>query len=189
MAPSQTVSHNRRTCSLACPWLPICVATLCSRANGSVCRVNDLRMQMPCGVVPHESDEQSVTHGAAALERDMAVMMHFDFHLAWKKRPVLWNWFDPDKPGYDPDNQYNVERHGWDGPPNKARYLNWSLLERVAPNMCFTSKETRAEVTRLVSEIIGPVLREEIAKLEAEGRARVCLQTSKRQRNPVSRGR
>lgn len=107
---------------------------------------------------------------AAALEHDMAVMMHFDFHLAWKNRADLWNWFDPDKPGYDPNNQYNVEWHGWDGPPNKARYLNWGVLERIAPNMCFTSEETRAEITRIVSEIIGPVLREEIAKLKAEGK-------------------
>ncbi|MBC8232062.1 hypothetical protein H8E77_21150 [bacterium] len=45
---------------------------------------------------------------AAALEHDMAVMMHFDFHLAWKNRADLWNWFDP-------DNQYNVEWHSWDG--------------------------------------------------------------------------
>jgi hypothetical protein len=107
---------------------------------------------------------------AAAREHDMAVMLHFDFHTRWKSRPDLWNWFDPDKPGYNPDNNYNVEWHGWDGPPNKARYLNWGVLERLPPNMCFTSKRTRAEVTRIVSKVIGPVLREEIAKLKAEGK-------------------
>ena len=107
---------------------------------------------------------------AAAREHDMAVMLHFDFHLAWKNRPDLWNWFDPDKPGYDPNNKYNVEWHGWDGPPNKVRYLNHGVLERLPPNMCFTSKRTRAEVTRIVSKVIGPVLREEIAKLKAEGK-------------------
>ncbi|MFC1596363.1 hypothetical protein ACFL5Q_00255 [Planctomycetota bacterium] len=107
---------------------------------------------------------------AAAREHDLAVMLHFDFHLAWKNRPDLWNWFDPDKPGYDPNNRYNVEWHGWDGPPNKIRYLNHGVLERLPPNMCFTSKRTRAEVTRIVSKVIGPVLREEIAKLKAEGK-------------------
>ncbi len=107
---------------------------------------------------------------AAAREHDMAVMLHFDFHLAWKNRPDLWNWFDPNKPGYDPDNKYNVEWHGWDGPPNKVRYLDHGVLERVAPNMCFTSKKVRAEVTRIVSKVIGPVLREEIARLKAEGK-------------------
>ena len=107
---------------------------------------------------------------SAAREHDMAVMLQFDFHLAWKNRPDLWNWFDPDKPGYNPNNKYNVEWHGWDGPPNKARYLNWGVLERLPPNMCFTSKRMRAEVTRIVSKVIGPVLREEIAKLKAEGK-------------------
>jgi len=107
---------------------------------------------------------------AAAREHDMAVMLHFDFHLAWKNRPDLWNWFDPQKPGYDLDNKYNVEWHGWDGPPNKVRYLNHGVLERQPPNMCFTSKRMRAEVTRIVSRVIGPVLREQIEKLQAEGK-------------------
>ena len=107
---------------------------------------------------------------AAAREHGLAVMLHFDFHLAWKSRPDLWNWFDPHSPGYDPNNQYNVEWHGWNGPPNKVRYLNHGVLERQPPNMCFTSKRTRAEVTRIVSQVIGPVLREEIAKLQAESK-------------------
>ena len=107
---------------------------------------------------------------AATRQHDMAVMLHFDFHLAWKKRPDLWNWFEPAKPGYDLNNRYNVEWHGWDGPPNKVRYLNHGVLERLPPNMCFTSKRTRAEVTRIVSEVIGPVLRDEIANLKADGK-------------------
>jgi hypothetical protein len=98
---------------------------------------------------------------AAAREHDMAVMLHFDFHLAWKNRPDLWNWFDPNRPGYDPNNKDNVEWHGWDGPPNRVGYLNHGVLERRPPNMCLTSKKTRAEVTRIVAKVIGPVLREE----------------------------
>ena len=86
----------------------------------------------------------------------MAVMLHFDLHLAWKKRPDLWNWFDPHKPGYNPDNQLNVEWHGWSGPPNKVHYLNHGVLERRPPSMCLTSRRTRAEVTRIVSKVIGP---------------------------------
>jgi DUF1680 family protein len=107
---------------------------------------------------------------AAARKHDMAVMLHFDLHLAWKKRPDLWNWFDPNKPGFNPDNKYNVEWHGWDGPPNKVHYLNHGVLERLPPNMCYTSKKARAEVARIVSKVIGPVLREEIAKLNADGK-------------------
>ncbi len=122
----------------------------------------------------YELEEQLPGHirsaFAAAREHDMAVMLHFDFHLAWKKRPDLWNWFDPAKPGYNPNNKYNVEWHGWDGPPNKVGYLNHGVLERRPPNMCFTSNSTRTEVTRIVSKVIGPVLREELGKLKAEGK-------------------
>jgi hypothetical protein len=97
-------------------------------------------------------------------------MLHFDFHLRWTRRPGLWNWFDPAKPGYNPDNKYNVEWHGWDGPPNKRSYVNHGVLERLPPSMCYTSKRVRAEVTRIVSKVIATVLREEIAKLKAEGK-------------------
>ncbi len=107
---------------------------------------------------------------AVAREQGLAVMLHFDFHLAWKRRPDLWNWFDPNLPGYNPDNKSNVEWHGWDGPPNKVHYLNHGVLERLPPSMCLTSRRTRAEVTRIVSKVIGPVLREEVAKLEANGK-------------------
>ena len=102
-----------------------------------------------------------------AVEHDMAVIIHFDFHYFWKNRPDLWNWFDPDQPGYDPENIMNVEWHGWDGPPNKVRYLNWGVLERIAPHLCFTSEEVRGEITRIVSEIIVPVILEELEKLKA----------------------
>lgn len=105
-----------------------------------------------------------------AIKNDVAVMLHFDFHLHWKNRPDLWNWFDPDQSSYNPDNKYNVEWHGWDGPPNKVRYLDYGMLERIAPHMCFTSQKVRAEITRIVSDVIGPVLREEIGKLKTAGK-------------------
>jgi hypothetical protein len=107
---------------------------------------------------------------AAAREQNMAVMLHFDCHLAWKSRPDLWNWFDPDRPGFNPNNKENVEWHDWDGPPNKVRYINHGVLEGLPPSMCFTSKKVRSEITRIVSKVIGPVLRDEIAKLKAEGK-------------------
>jgi hypothetical protein len=104
---------------------------------------------------------------AAAVKNDIAVMLHFDFHLHWKRRPDLWNWFDPNQPGYNPDNKYNVEWHRWDGPPNKVRYLDHGVLERIPPHMCFTSKKVRAEITRIISSVIAPVVNDEAGKLKA----------------------
>ena len=40
MAPPQTNSHKRRVSSLACPWLPICVASLRSRATVATWRAS-----------------------------------------------------------------------------------------------------------------------------------------------------
>ena len=31
---------------------------------------------------------------AAARAHDLAVMLSFDFHIHWRSRPDLWNWFD-----------------------------------------------------------------------------------------------
>jgi hypothetical protein len=107
---------------------------------------------------------------SAAREHDLAVMLHFDFQIAWSKRPDLWNWFDSSQPGYDPTNKDNVEWHGWNGPANKTSYLNHGVLERRPPSICLTSKKARAEVTRIVSKVIAPVLHEEIAKLRAVGK-------------------
>ena len=95
---------------------------------------------------------------AAAREHDMAVMLHFDFHTRWKTRPDLWNWFDPDKPGYNPNNKYNVEWHGWDGPPNKARYLNWRCARTpAAEHVLYEQKNSgRDHADCLKSHRAGP---------------------------------
>ncbi|MHB1456225.1 MAG: hypothetical protein ACYC0V_04855 [Armatimonadota bacterium] len=110
---------------------------------------------------------------AAARKYNMAVMLHFDFHVDWQNRPDLWNWFDPKMPGYNPANKANVEWFGWNGPPSKVRYLNWGITERMAPPMCFTSKQIRKEWTRLVRNVIAPTLRQEIAALKREGKERL----------------
>jgi hypothetical protein len=66
-------------------------------------------------------------------------MLSFDFHIQWRSRPDLWNWFDTNQPGYKAANRRNVEWFGWDGPPAKTRYLNWGVAERIAPPPCLTS--------------------------------------------------
>ncbi|MCL5269620.1 MAG: hypothetical protein M1457_03480 [bacterium] len=109
----------------------------------------------------------------AARQNDLAFMLQFDFHVFWKSRPDLWNWFDPGQPGFNPDNKRNVEWFGWGGPPARHRYLNWGVPERIAPPMCFTSPAIRAEVTRLVSRVIAPTVREELAALERDGKSRL----------------
>ena len=105
-----------------------------------------------------------------ARQHDIAVHLQFDFHLCWKERADLWNWFDPKLPGYNPANARNVEWSDWKGTPNKARYLNWGVVERIGPHMCITSPVVRQEITRMVAKVIAPVLKSEIDRLKKDGK-------------------
>jgi hypothetical protein len=131
---------------------------------GVVMSAFDDEKQLPTRI--HEAFNMARVH-------DLAVMLSFDFHTQWRSRTDLWNWFDPNLPGYKAANRMNVEWFGWDGPPAKTRYLNWGVVERIAPPPCLTSATYRSEVRRLVQDVIAPPLNEELAGLEREGKG--CL--------------
>jgi hypothetical protein len=151
--------------------VPALVAAVGTRGDGR----HLLGFGIPCATLELEKQVPVLVHQAFATARkcDVALMLHFDFHLAWKSRPDLWNWFDPNKPGYNPANRDNVEWFGWDGPPARVRYLNHGILQRMPPPICFTSKRIRAEWTRLVNNVISPALRQEVAALQREGQSRL----------------
>jgi hypothetical protein len=138
-------------------------------------RTRLLGFGVPCATFVQEKQVPDHIHRAFAVARqhNLAVMLQFDFHVEWSNRPDLWNWFDPTKPGYNPENRRNVEWFGWDGPPAKARYLNWGEAQRLPPSICFTSKPIRAEWTRLIRDVIAPPLKQELAALEREGKGRL----------------
>ena len=138
-------------------------------------RTRLLGFGVPCSTFVQEKQVPDSIHRAftTARQHDLAVMLHFDFHVDWSNRPDLWNWFDPMKPGYNPDNQRNVEWFGWDGPPARVRYLNWGEAQRMPPPMCFTSHTVRAEWTRLILNVIAPPLKKELALLKREGKERL----------------
>lgn len=49
----------------------------------------------------------------ATEEAEAPVLIGLDGYQWWGGRPDLWNWWDPQKPGYNPDNRLNVEWFGW----------------------------------------------------------------------------
>lgn len=52
----------------------------------------------------------------------------------WENRPDLWNWWDPERPGYNPANRQNVEWTGWSSAQAvKIGWRNWGRQLRVAP--------------------------------------------------------
>jgi hypothetical protein len=104
--------------------------------------------------------------------RQTNVAAHFlvDDHIGWDERPDLWNWYDPTKPGYNPDNKRNVEWYDWVGTANKRRYMTPSGIPSQSPHMCYNSPAIEKEIHRIVSQVVGPALREEIDKLKLENK-------------------
>jgi hypothetical protein len=127
---------------------------------------------VPMSAFDEEKQLPTRIHEAFTIARahDLAVILSFDFHIHWRNRADLWNWFDTNQPGYNAANRRNVEWVGWDGPPAKTRYLDWGVAERIAPPPCLTSAVYRSEVRRLVHDVIAPSLKEELAVLDREGK-------------------
>jgi len=69
-----------------------------------------------------------------AQKTETPMMIKFDGEQWWQGRPDLWNWWDPEKPGYNPDNRSNVEWRWW-GPQYalKICWRNWGRQLRVLP--------------------------------------------------------
>ena len=122
--------------------------------------------------VPDESYIVQAIKQAFDTARRTNVAVHFnvDDHIGWDKRPDLWNWYDPAKRGYNPDNRKNVEWYDWEGTANKRRYLTPELIPSQAPHMCYNSPALEKEIARIVSQVVGPTLRAEIEKLKLEKR-------------------
>jgi len=75
-----------------------------------------------------------------ARQTNVAVHFNVDDHIGWDQRPDLWNWYDPKKPGYNPDNRKNVEWYDWDGTPNKRRYLTPDGIPSQTPTCATTAQ-------------------------------------------------
>lgn len=69
-----------------------------------------------------------------AAQHDMPVVVQLDGEQWWDGRPDLWNWWDPKRPGFNPNNRANVEWSGW-GPQHALRiaWRNWGQQIRVLP--------------------------------------------------------
>ena len=105
-----------------------------------------------------------------AKRTNVAVHFLVDDHIGWDERPDLWNWFDPAKKGYSPDNRKNVEWYDWEGTPNKRLYLTPLGAPSQAPGMCYNSPAIEKEISRIIAQIVGPALREEIDQLKKENK-------------------
>ncbi len=79
-----------------------------------------------------------------AEQHDIPIVVQLDGEQLWEARPDLWNWWDREHPGYDPQNRWNVEWSGW-GPEYamKIAWRNWGKQVRVLPPPNFMSPPYR----------------------------------------------
>ena len=71
---------------------------------------------------------------AASEESGVPVLVTLDGQNWWQHRPDLWNWWDPNLPGYNPSNVFHVEWTGWSPTQAvKVCWRNWGTQLRVAP--------------------------------------------------------
>ncbi len=95
---------------------------------------------------------------AAAENTNTPVLVKFDGEQWWDGRPDLWNWWDPNKPGYNPDNRYNVEWTGWGSEyAMKIAWRNWGRQLRVLPPPNLMSPQYR-KATHDGMDILMPVV-------------------------------
>ena len=86
-----------------------------------------------------------------AKARNIAVHFSIETHYLWETRRDLWQ------------DKSNIEWIDWDGTPAPNRYLDWGSPMKLAPHMCYNCPKIRAEVSRLVSEVVGPAIRAGLA--------------------------
>ncbi len=122
--------------------------------------------------VSNESDIRKAIKQGFDFAKQTNVAVHFlvDDHTKWDGRPDLWNWYDPAKKGYSPDNRKNVEWYDWEGTPSKRRYLSPVGTPQQSPHMCYNSPAILKDISRIMSHRVGPALREELNKLKQEHR-------------------
>lgn len=104
-----------------------------------------------------------------AASNDIAI--HFTVEsLDWETRNDLWNYKDPDKPGYDPDNINNVEWSDWDKKGFPYRFRDWGTPEQMAPVICYNSPKVLSEIKKIINDSIGPALVAGVKRLERDGK-------------------
>ena len=92
---------------------------------------------------------------ASSEEAGVPVLVTFDGANWWQRRSDLWNWWDPDLPGYNPSNRFNVEWSGW-GPEQavKLGWRDWGRQHRVAPAPNLSSPAVLAAHTAALRALI-----------------------------------
>lgn len=104
----------------------------------------------------------------ASRRAGVPVLITLDGQNWWQTRPDLWNWWDPDLPGFDPAHRMNVEWTGW-GPEHaiKISWRNWGRQLRIRPAQNIFAPRVQAELHEKLAACV-PVIAEWYRDLPAD---------------------
>lgn len=92
---------------------------------------------------------------SVSQEKNMPILIKLDGSSWWETRSDLWNWWDPTKPGYNPDNKQNVEWTSWDlNSAIKISWRNWGQQIRVKPAPNLASPKYLAEKQKKLKQLL-----------------------------------
>ena len=109
---------------------------------------------------PPEETVRKLRHFLNMAEKyNLPAVIELDGINWWQARPDLWNWWDEQMPGYNPENRNNVEWTDWTADSAvKIGWRNWGRQLRVGPMPNLMSpaylEACHAEMTRLVPIIL-----------------------------------
>ena len=111
-------------------------------------------------IEPEKAAKKLKNYLSLSEQFDIPILVQLDGEAWWSNRPDLWNWWDKDKPGYNPENRYNVEWTSW-SPDSavKIGWRNWGKQIRVLPMPNLMSPKyrqaTHAELKKLIPIILN----------------------------------
>ncbi|UUZ85858.1 hypothetical protein LJK88_21790 [Paenibacillus sp. P26] len=106
----------------------------------------------------------------ATEEAELPVLIGLDGYEWWSGRPDLWNWWDPNKPGYNPDNKLNVEWFSWNSQDavRDGGIRNWgSPFPMSEPHPNLTSPKVIEATKQALRELV-PIINEWFKRLSPE---------------------
>lgn len=109
---------------------------------------------------PPEEAASRLKHYLTYAERyDLPIIVQIDGEQWLENRPDLWNWWNPEMPGYHPDNKHNVEWTGWS--PDEAvkiGWRNWGRQLRVLPMPNLMSETYQEACKREMGKLVPIVV-------------------------------
>src|SRR5579863_792247 len=94
-----------------------------------------------------------------AADTATPIVVQLDFDNWWEARPDLWNWWNTNAPGFNPENRNNVEWTGWSADQAvKIAWRNWGRQLRVLPPPNFSSPKYIAACREQIRLLVPVVM-------------------------------